>query len=199
VIKTIFEAAFLVSLVVLIFLQSWRATLVPVVAMVVSIIGTFAGMYLLGFSLNTLTLFGLVLAIGIVVDDAIVVIENVERNIREFHMSGREAAHKAMEEVSGPVVAIVFVLCAVFIPVAFLGGIAGQLYKQFAITISVSVVISGLVALTLSPALAALLLKPQETPSRFALHFNRGFDRSTAGAFALPKNYYSGCLCINSA
>jgi hydrophobe/amphiphile efflux-1 (HAE1) family protein len=181
VIKTIFEAAVLVSLVVLLFLQSWRATLVPVIAMVVSIIGTFAGMHVLGFSLNTLTLFGLVLAIGIVVDDAIVVIENVERNIREFNMSPRDASHKAMSEVSGPVVAIVCVLCAVFIPVAFLGGIAGQLYKQFAITISVSVVISGIVALTLSPALAALLLKPHTKPSRFALWFNRGFDRFTNG------------------
>ncbi len=181
VIKTIFEAAFLVSLVVLIFLQNWRATLVPVIAMVVSIIGTFAGMHVMGFSLNTLTLFGLVLAIGIVVDDAIVVIENVERNMRELKMSPREAAHKAMKEVSGPVVAIVFVLCAVFIPVAFLGGIAGQLYKQFAITISVSVVISGIVALTLSPSLAAILLKPEISTSRFANWFNRNFDKFTNG------------------
>lgn len=181
VVKTIFEAAFLVALVVLIFLQSWRATLVPVIAMIVSIIGTFAGMYVLGFSLNTLTLFGLVLAIGIVVDDAIVVIENVEHNIRTFNLAPREAAHKAMNEVSGPVVAIVFVLCAVFIPVAFLGGIAGQLYKQFAITISVSVVISGFVALTLSPALAALLLKPRTSSSGLASWFNRGFDSFTNG------------------
>lgn len=179
VVKTIFEAAVLVSLVVLIFLQNWRATLVPVIAMAVSIIGTLAGMHLLGFSLNTLTLFGLVLAIGIVVDDAIVVIENVERNIREFKMEPKAAAHQAMKEVSGPVVAIVFVLCAVFIPVAFLGGIAGQLYKQFAITISVSVVISGLVALTLSPALAAILLKPDISTSKFANWFNRNFDRFT--------------------
>ncbi|MDP1879795.1 MAG: multidrug efflux RND transporter permease subunit [Parachlamydiaceae bacterium] len=181
VVKTIFEAAVLVSLVVLIFLQNWRATLVPVIAMIVSIIGTFAGMHVVGFSLNTLTLFGLVLAIGIVVDDAIVVIENVERNMRDFGMSPREASHKAMEEVSGPVVAIVFVLCAVFIPVAFLGGIAGQLYKQFAITISVSVVISGIVALTLSPALAAILLKPHTKPGRLAEWFNRNFDRFTNG------------------
>ncbi len=179
VLKTIFEAAVLVSLVVLIFLQSWRATLIPVLAMIVSIIGTFAGMYILGFSLNTLTLFGLVLAIGIVVDDAIVVIENVERNIREMGLTGRQAAHRAMEEVSGPVIAIVFVLCAVFIPVAFMGGIAGQLYKQFAITISVAVVISGVVALTLSPALAAILLQKTATPSRPALWFNRQFDRLT--------------------
>jgi hydrophobe/amphiphile efflux-1 (HAE1) family protein len=181
VVKTIFEAAFLVSIVVLIFLQNWRATLVPVIAMVVSIIGTFAGMHVMGFSLNTLTLFGLVLAIGIVVDDAIVVIENVERNIREFKMTPRDAAHQAMKEVSGPVIAIVFVLCAVFIPVAFLGGITGQLYKQFAITISVSVVISGLVALTLSPALAAILLKDDVSTSRFAKWFNHGFDHFTDG------------------
>lgn len=181
VIKTIFESACLVSLVVLIFLQSWRATLVPIIAMVVSIVGTFAGMHMMGFSLNTLTLFGLVLAIGIVVDDAIVVIENVERNIREFKMAPRAAAHQAMKEVSGPVVAIVFVLCAVFIPVAFLGGITGQLYKQFAITISVSVVISGLVALTLSPSLAALLLKPDISTSRLANWFNRNFDKFTNG------------------
>ena len=155
--------------------------LFPVIAMAVSIIGTFAGMYVMGFSLNTLTLFGLVLAIGIVVDDAIVVIENVERNIRELKMDPREAAHQAMKEVSGPVVAIVFVLCAVFIPVAFLGGIAGQLYKQFAITISVSVVISGFVALTLSPALAAVLLSPMRDLPRFADWFNRNFDRFTDG------------------
>ncbi len=184
---TIFEAAVLVSLVVLIFLQNLRATLVPIIAMVVSIVGTFAGMYLLGFSLNTLTLFGMVLAIGIVVDDAIVVIENVERNMRELLLPPKEAAHKAMEEVSGPVVAIVFVLCAVFIPVAFLGGIAGQLYKQFAITISVSVVISGFVALTLSPALAALILKPHTTPSRFAVWFNKGFDWFTNGYVHIAK------------
>lgn len=187
VIKTIFEAAVLVSLVVLIFLQNWRATLVPVIAMIVSIIGTFAGMYVVGFSLNTLTLFGLVLAIGIVVDDAIVVIENVERNIRDFKMQPKEAAHKAMEEVSGPVVAIVFVLCAVFIPVAFLGGIAGQLYKQFAITISVSVVISGIVALTLSPALAAILLKPHTEPGKMAAWFNRNFDRFTNAYLTLAR------------
>lgn len=198
VLKTILEAAFLVSLVVLIFLQNWRATLVPVIAMIVSIIGTFAGMYALGFSLNTLTLFGLVLAIGIVVDDAIVVIENVERNMRYLKMGPKEAAHRAMEEVSGPVVAIVFVLCAVFIPVAFLGGIAGQLYKQFAITISVSVVISGIVALTLSPALAAVLLKPHTESSRWADWFNNGFDRFTArylgGARWILRNSWCGLL-----
>lgn len=180
VVHTIFEASILVIIVVYVFLQSFRATVVPLLALIVSIVGAFSGMYLLGFSINTLTLFGLVLAIGIVVDDAIVVIENVERNIREFNFSAKEAAIKAMEEVSGPVIAIVFVLCAVFIPVAFLGGIAGQLYKQFAITIVISVLFSGIVALTLSPAIAALLLKKTHEPSRFALWFNRNFDKLTA-------------------
>lgn len=177
VIHTLFEAALLVSLVVLFFLQSWRATLIPVIAMCVSIIGTLAGMYALGFSLNTLTLFGLVLAVGIVVDDAIVVIENVERHMRETKLSPKDAAIKAMEEVTGPVVAIVCVLVAVFVPVAFLGGIAGQLYKQFALTISISVVISGFVALTLSPTLAALLLKEQEKESKFTTLFNKFFSK----------------------
>ncbi|MGK5594782.1 MAG: efflux RND transporter permease subunit [Parachlamydiaceae bacterium] len=179
VVRTIFEAAILVVIVTFIFLQNIRATLVPILALIVSIIGTFAGMYLLGFSINTLTLFGLVLAIGIVVDDAIVVIENVERNIREFGYSAREAAIHAMEEVTGPIIAIVFVLCAVFVPVAFLGGIAGQLYRQFAITIAISVIISGIVALTLSPAIAALLLRKQIKPGRFANFFNYYFDRFT--------------------
>lgn len=180
VVKTIFEAAFLVCLVVLIFLQKFRATIVPILAMIVSIVGTFAGMYLLGFSINTLTLFGLVLAVGTVIDDAIVVIENIERNIRELGLSAKMAAHKAMEEVSGPVIAIVFVLCAVFLPVAFIGGIAGQLYRQFAITIAVSVIISGIVALTLSPALAVILLQKETAPpSRFGKWFNRHFDRLT--------------------
>ena len=151
----------LVILVVYLFLQSWRATLIPAVAVPVSLIGTFAGMSALGFSINTLTLFGMVLAIGIVVDDAIVVVENVERHI-EDGLSPKEAAKKAMEEVTGPVIAIVLVLCAVFVPVGFLGGITGQLYKQFAITIAISVTISGFVALTLSPALCALVLKPRQ-------------------------------------
>jgi hydrophobe/amphiphile efflux-1 (HAE1) family protein len=168
-------------IVVFVFLQSLRATLVPVLAMLVSIVGTFAGMYMLGFSINTLTLFGLVLAIGIVVDDAIVVIENVERNIRELGYSAKQAAQKAMDEVTGPVIAIVFVLCAVFVPVAFLGGIAGQLYKQFAITITISVIFSGIIALTLSPALAAILLSHSGKPSRFGQWFNNGFERITNG------------------
>jgi multidrug efflux pump len=146
VIHTFFEALILVVVVVYIFLQSLRATLIPVIAVPVSIVGTFIGMSALGFSVNMLTLFGMVLAIGIVVDDAIVVIENVERNMHVHKMTPKDAAKRAMDEVAGPVVAIVLVLCAVFIPVAFMGGITGQLYKQFAITIAISVVISGLVA-----------------------------------------------------
>lgn len=179
VVKTIFEAAFLVALVVLIFLQNLRLTLIPVIAMVVSIVGTFAGMLVIGISINTLTLFGMVLAIGIVVDDAIVVIENVERNMKLLGHSAIEAAHQAMKEVTAPIVAIVLVLTAVFVPVAFLGGIAGQLYKQFALTISISVVISGIVALTLSPALSALLVKKQEHPSKFTVYFDRYFGKFT--------------------
>jgi hydrophobe/amphiphile efflux-1 (HAE1) family protein len=177
--KTLLEAAILVALVVFIFLQNLRATLIPVIAMVVSIIGTFTGMHLLGFSLNTLTLFGLVLAIGIVVDDAIVVVENVERNMRERGITPREAAIIAMKEVSGPIIAIVFVLCAVFIPVAFLGGIAGELYKQFAITIAISVVFSGIVALTLSPVLAAMLFKQHPKKTKIGEAFNRFLSKCT--------------------
>ncbi|MBM3191036.1 MAG: efflux RND transporter permease subunit [Chlamydiae bacterium] len=179
VLMTMLQAALLVVLVVFLFLQSFRATLIPVVALIVSIIGAFAGMYVLGFSINTLTLFGMVLAIGIVVDDAIVVVENVERNLHSFHLTPKEAAIKAMREVTGPVIAIVFVLCAVFIPVAFLGGIAGELYKQFAMTIAVSVFFSGLVALTLSPALAALILKPERKEYRWAVWFNLGLEKVT--------------------
>ncbi|BCX68309.1 MULTISPECIES: efflux RND transporter permease subunit [Pseudomonas] len=182
VIHTFFEALVLVVVVVYIFLQSLRATLIPVLAVPVSIVGTFIGMSALGFSVNMLTLFGMVLAIGIVVDDAIVVIENVERNMQVHKMPPKEAAKRAMDEVAGPVVAIVLVLCAVFIPVAFMGGITGQLYKQFAITIAISVVISGLVALTLSPALAALLLKPQHgDKNAFFRWFERSFERMTEG------------------
>ncbi|MDX1369213.1 multidrug efflux RND transporter permease subunit, partial [Pseudomonas sp.] len=182
VIHTFVEALVLVVLVVFIFLQNWRATLIPVLAIPVSLVGTFAGMYMLGFSINLLTLFGMVLAIGIVVDDAIVVIENVERVMNSDKIGPREATIKAMEEVTGPIVAIVLVLCAVFVPVGFLGGLAGEMYKQFAITIAVSVVISGIVALTLSPALCALLLKPgHHEPAAPFRWFNRGFDRLTAG------------------
>lgn len=177
--KTLIEAAILVCIVILIFLQNLRATIIPIVAMVVSIIGTFVGMHLLDFSLNTLTLFGLVLAVGIVVDDAIVVVENVELNMRKHKLPAKQAALKTMKEVSGPVIAIVFVLCAVFIPIGFMGGIAGQLYKQFAITIAVSVVISGFVALTLSPVLAVLLMKTHQEPPAIGRYFNRTVSKST--------------------
>lgn len=177
VIKTLVEATLLVILVVFVFLQSWRATLIPAVAVPISLIGTLAGMEALGFSINTLTLFGMVLAIGIVVDDAIVVVENVERHMTKGGLSPRDAAKKAMDEVAGPVIAIVLVLAAVFVPVAFLGGITGELYKQFAITIALSVAISGFVALTLSPALCALVLKPGHgEPKGFWKMFNRSFD-----------------------
>jgi len=186
VVITFFEACLLVILVVFLFLQSVRATIIPLLAIPVSIIGTFIGMTLFGFSINMLTLFGMVLAIGIVVDDAIVVIENVERNMREFNLPPREAAKKAMEEVTGPVVTIVLVLCAVFIPVAFLGGITGQLYKQFAVTIAISVIFSGIVALTLSPAMAALLLKPRHGKKNW---FFRTFDAKFA---SLSEGYSRG-------
>lgn len=177
VVKTLGEATLLVILVVFLFLQSWRATLIPAIAVPISLIGTLAGMEALGFSINTLTLFGMVLAIGIVVDDAIVVVENVERHMTKGGLSPRDAAKKAMDEVTGPVIAIVLVLAAVFVPVAFLGGITGELYKQFAITIALSVAISGFVALTLSPALCALVLKPGHgTPKGFWKMFNHSFD-----------------------
>src|SRR6185369_9339437 len=172
---TIFEAALLVLAVVFLFLQTWRATLIPMIAVPVSLIGAFAGLWLVGFSINTLTLFALVLAIGIVVDDAIVVLENVERLMRENDMPPFEAALKAMDEVSGAVVAIVLVLCAVFVPVAFLGGIAGQLYRQFAVTLTFAVVISGFMALTLTPALCALLMKQGDHHWKLFDPFNRGF------------------------
>ncbi|MGT2506467.1 efflux RND transporter permease subunit [Cupriavidus basilensis] len=178
VVHTLIEAVILVVLVVFIFLQNVRATIIPVLAVFVSILGTFAGLLALGFSINLLTLFALVLAIGIVVDDAIVVVENVERNMAEFHLSPKDATLRAMKEVTGPVIAIVLVLSAVFIPVAFVSGTTGQLYRQFALTIVVSVVISGFVALTLSPALAALILKPgHHEPWRGFVWFNKRFDR----------------------
>lgn len=163
VVHTLLEAVVLVVLVVILFLQTWRASIIPLLAVPISVIGTFSILYLLGFSLNTLSLFGLVLAIGIVVDDAIVVVENVERNIEEG-LAPREAAHQAMREVSGPIIAIALVLCAVFVPMAFLSGVTGQFYKQFAVTIAISTVISAINSLTLSPALAALLLKPHGAP-----------------------------------
>jgi HAE1 family hydrophobic/amphiphilic exporter-1/multidrug efflux pump len=179
VLWTLGEAALLVIAVVYVFLQNWRATLIPIVAVPVSLVGTFAGMWLFGFSINTLTLFAMVLAIGIVVDDAIVVLENVERLMNEHKMSPKEAAIEAMREVSGAVIAIVLVLCAVFIPVAFLGGIAGKLYQQFAVTVAVAVVISGIVALTLTPALCALLLKPTHEEKPIFRPFNRAFEAFT--------------------
>jgi multidrug efflux pump len=189
VIETLLEAIALVVIVVVLFLQTWRASLIPLLAVPVSIIGTFAALWLLGFSINVLTLFGLVLAIGIVVDDAIVVVENVERHIEEG-LSPRDAAHKAMSEVSGPIIAISLVLASVFVPLAFLEGVTGQFYRQFAVTIAVSVLISGFNSLTLSPALAAMLLQPHGAPKdglgrliervfgRFFAWFNRVFKRS---------------------
>ena len=180
VLITLAEAMVLVFLVVYLFLQSWRATIIPVLAVPVSLIGTLAGLQLLGYSVNTLTLFGMVLAIGIVVDDAIVVLENVERLMHEEGLSPHDAAVKAMQEVTGPVIAIVLVLCSAFIPVAFLGGLAGELYRQFSVTITIAVVLSGVVALTLTPALCALFLKPgAERKNKFFSWFNKSFDRFT--------------------
>jgi len=186
VVKTLGIAILLVVAVVFIFLQDWRATLIPIAAVPVSLIGTFAGLYLLGYSINTLTLFGMVLAIGIVVDDAIVVLENIERIMHEEHLPPRDAAVKAMREVAGPVIAIVLVLCSVFVPIAFLGGLAGELYRQFSVTISIAVVISGVVALTLTPSLCVLILKREHkvTWRPFRL-FNAGFLETT-------KHYTSG-------
>ena len=184
VVHTVVEAAVIVLLVVFLFLQTWRATLIPMLAVPVSLIGTFAGLWLFGFTINTLTLFAMVLAIGIVVDDAIVVLENVERLMREEGLSPVAASIEAMREVSGALVGIVLVLCAVFIPVAFMGGIAGQLYRQFAVTVAISVVLSGVVALTLTPALCALLLKPHAAATtrleRLFEPFNRAFAWLTA-------------------
>jgi hydrophobic/amphiphilic exporter-1 (mainly G- bacteria), HAE1 family len=184
ILKTLAEAMVLVILVVFLFLQNWRATLIPLIAVPVSLIGTFAVFPLLGFSINSLSLFGLVLAIGLVVDDAIVVVEAVEHHIEEG-MSPREATLQAMKEVSGPVVAIALILSSVFLPVAFLGGIQGRLNKQFAMTIAISVLISAFNALSLSPALAALLLRPRKESrgllARFFGGFNRGFDKARNG------------------
>jgi hydrophobe/amphiphile efflux-1 (HAE1) family protein len=190
VIVTLLEATLMVVFVVVLFLQTWRASIIPLAAVPVSIVGTFAVMLASGFSVNTLSLFGLVLAIGIVVDDAIVVVENVERHIEEG-LSPREASHRAMEEVSGPIIAIALVLAAVFIPVAFIGGLSGQFYKQFALTIAFSTLISAFNSLTLSPALAAVLLRPrgapEDAPTRVInklfgwlfVPFNRLFNRGS--------------------
>src|SRR4051812_31442883 len=199
VIKTLFEAVVLVVIVIILFLQTWRAAIIPIVAIPVSLIGTFFVMAAFGFSLNNLTLFGLVLAIGIVVDDAIVVVENVERYLREG-MSPREAAHKTMDEVSGALVAIALVLCAVFIPALFITGISGSFYRQFALTITAATVISAMVSLTLSPALAALLLRPHGHGEQrgwlrvvmrpldaFFSGFNRMFERISFGYGALTR------------
>ncbi len=197
VVTTLLEAIALVVLVVILFLQTWRASIIPLVAVPVSVIGTFAVLYLFGFSINALSLFGLVLAIGIVVDDAIVVVENVERNI-EAGLSARDATYRAMREVSGPIIAIALVLVAVFVPLAFISGLSGQFYKQFALTITISTVISAVNSLTLSPALAALLLKGRtEAPDGLTRFMDRylgwlfhGFDR----LFKRGAHAYTGRL-----
>ena len=196
VVHTLLEAVALVVLVVILFLQTWRASIIPLLAVPVSLIGTFAVMYAFGFSINALSLFGLVLAIGIVVDDAIVVVENVERNI-EDGLSPREATYQAMREVTGPIIAIALVLFAVFVPLAFISGLTGQFYKQFALTIAISTVISAINSLTLSPALAALLLKAHDAPKD---GLTRVMDRSfgwfsvasTASSTAARKAYGGG-------
>jgi hydrophobe/amphiphile efflux-1 (HAE1) family protein len=216
VVHTIFEAIILVVLVVIVFLQTWRATIIPVIAIPVSLIGSFVILGLFGISLNNLSLFGLILAVGIVVDDAIVVVENVERNLREG-MTPREAAHKTMDEVGGALIAIALTLCAVFVPAAFISGISGQFFKQFAVTIAASTVISCFVSLTLSPALCALLLKApasgvQSRPSwgRRVLSggfgvFNRGFEALSNGYSSLTRRFLRlsvvvviiyGCLLV---
>jgi multidrug efflux pump len=182
VVHTFFEAVVLVILVVYLFLQSLRATIIPILAVPVSIVGTFIGMHLLGFSINMLTMFGLILAIGLVVDDAIVVVENVETNMTKQALSALEAAKRAMSEIAGALISIVLVLVAVFLPVAFLGGVTGTLYQQFAITIAISVIISGVMALTLSPALAAIIIKAHHGEKRGLFRwFENGFQRLTSG------------------
>lgn len=188
VFKTLLEAGLLVLIVVFVFLQNWRTTLIPMLAVPVSLIGTMAGLWAFGFSLNTLTLFAMTLAIGIVVDDAIVVLENIERLMRFEHLTAEQAAHKAMKEVSGALVAIVLVLSAVFVPVAFLGGMAGELYRQFAVTVAVSVALSGFVALTLTPALCAVFLRHvKPSQSRFFALFNTALAGLTMGYLQLVK------------
>ena len=186
VVHTLFEALILVVLVVILFLQTWRASIIPLVAVPVSLIGTFAVMHLFGFSLNALSLFGLVLAIGIVVDDAIVVVENVERNI-ELGLAPFPATEKAMSEVTGPIIATALVLCAVFIPAAFISGLTGQFYKQFALTIAISTVISAFNSLTLSPALAAVLLRGHDAPKD---RFSKFLDKILGGWLFRPFNRF---------
>src|SRR3982074_1916662 len=207
VVHTLLEAVALVVLVVILFLQTWRASIIPLIAVPVSIIGTFAVMHIFGFSINALTLFGLVLAIGIVVDDAIVVVENVERNI-EQGLAPKQAAYQAMQEVTGPIIAIALVLIAVFVPLAFITGLTGQFYKQFALTIAISTVISAFNSLTLSPALAALLLKGHDEPKDrltrildtafgwFFRRFNRGFARASDNYSGGVKGVISGKLLV---
>ncbi len=186
VIHTLFEALILVVLVVILFLQTWRASIIPLVAVPVSLIGTFAVMHMFGFSLNALSLFGLVLAIGIVVDDAIVVVENVERNI-ELGLNPVAATERAMREVTGPIIATALVLCAVFVPAAFISGLTGQFYKQFALTIAISTVISAFNSLTLSPALAAVLLQGHDAPKD---RFSRFLDKLLGGWLFRPFNRF---------
>ncbi len=218
VIHTLIEAIVLVVLVIVVFLQKWRASLIPVLAIPVSLIGTFAVLAMLGYSLNNLSLFGLVLAIGIVVDDAIVVVENVERNL-EHGMSPLEAARTSMDEVGAALIAIVLVLCAVFVPTLFIGGLSGAFYQQFAVTISAATVISLIVSLTLSPALSALLLRKHEHVSdgprwrrlldRAGERFNQSFERFsetyarwTARLVAMPKRMmaaYAGLIALTGA
>src|SRR3989442_12237939 len=197
IVETILIAIVLVIAVVYLFLQDWRATLIPLLAVPVSLVGTFAFFPLFGFSVNTVSLFGLVLAIGLVVDDAIVVVEAVERHI-VAGLAPKAAALKAMEEISGPVIGIALVLSAVFVPTVFIPGITGRLYQQFAVTIAIAVVLSAFNALTLSPALSALLLKPKQESRgllrRFFNWFNRLFGRATDGYLR-----WSGALIRKSA
>jgi multidrug efflux pump len=187
VVHTFFEAVVLVVLVVFLFLQSLRATVIPILAVPISIVGTFIGMYLVGISVNMLTLFGMILAIGLVVDDAIVVVENVEANMTKHSLSALEAAKRAMAEIAGALISIVLVLVAVFLPVAFLGGVTGTLYKQFAITISISMVISGIMALTLSPAIAAIIIRAHHGEKK-------GFFRWFENSFAALQRGYVGVV-----
>ena len=186
VIKTLLEAVVLVALVVIVFLQTWRASIIPLLAVPVSVVGTFAVMLMFGFSINTLSLFGLVLAIGIVVDDAIVVVENVERNIGNG-LSPHDATIQAMKEVSGPIIAIALVLCAVFVPIAFVSGLTGQFYRQFALTIAISTVISAFVSLTLAPAMSAALLKAHDAPKD---RLTRAMDKVLGSFFAAFNRFF---------
>ncbi|HET9044452.1 MAG TPA: efflux RND transporter permease subunit, partial [Burkholderiales bacterium] len=193
VVHTFFEAVVLVIAVVFLFLQSLRATIIPILSVPVSIIGTFIGMHLLGFSINMLTMFGLILAIGLVVDDAIVVVENVEVNMTKKGLSALEASKQAMTEIAGALISIVLVLVAVFLPVAFLGGVTGTLYQQFAITIAISVVISGMMALTLSPALAAIIIKAHHGEKKgFFRWFENTFERLTKGYVGIVARMIQG-------